>query len=132
MYNNLELFIYFINSCICAYNYEGFFKLFIHVDLIYEVEITASQPPPYNIGQSLDLNCALSPQLQSTERPYYFWTIGNDDSFVQNFFQSGQNATLSISFQLYRSEFFFCTVYINDYQVTGYIQVSVNGKLNLQ
>ena len=39
---------------------------------------------------------------------------------------------------LYQSAFnsigpnFFSVVYINDYQVTGYIQVSVNGKLNLR
>ena len=92
----------------------------------YEVQISASPSPPYYIGQDIELSCSISPE--PTVRRYIIWSFEYNYALFGTDEQSG-NWSWTVSSDAYQSGIWVCTVHINDFIVTGTMEVTTNGEM---
>ena len=93
----------------------------------YEFQISAS-PRPYHIGQEIKLSCSISPQ--AVVRHDAIWSVEYNQILYQMTTEQSGNWSWTVSSDAYQSGIWFCTAYINDFIVTGAMEVTINGEID--
>ena len=101
-------------------------KFFFIIDTVYKVSVATTQTSPYRVGQALNLTCSITPQ--PSVQFYYQWKTSNENN---NYFYFGTNrqyfAVEQLGIKQYQTVFYYCDVIINDYIVSGSIEITMEG-----